>query len=271
LTESFEVTLAEKMVHFDSSQIKKMAIMGEFMLEAVESVIDTKNLKNIKLPNISQDWLDFLQPEFSEPYMADLRTFLAERLKGGATIYPPMNSVFEALRLTSLSRVKVVILGQDPYHGPGQAHGLSFSVRSGHKNPPSLENIFSELVRDMNCPKPSSGDLSPWAAQGVLLLNSVLTVEMGQAGAHQGKGWEKFTDKIIEILNEQSKNLVFILWGAYAQKKAKLVSREKHLVIETVHPSPLSAYRGFFGSAPFSQANQYIQSSGHTPIDWRLP
>ena len=180
------------------------------------------------------------------------------------TIYPPKHEYFTALNLTPFEKVKVVVVGQDPYHGPGQGHGLSFSVKPGVRFPPSLMNIFKELQSDIGAPMPKSGSLIPWAEEGVLLLNSVLTVEGGNANSHQGKGWEQFTDKIISILNEEKKNLVFILWGSYAQKKASFVDEKKHCVIREVHPSPLSAHRGFSGSKPFSKTNTYLKSTDST-------
>lgn len=222
-------------------------------------------MANIKL---TDSWLSHLQSEFEADYMKALRTFLKAEYDAGKKIYPDAKKYFNALDLVDLTNVKVVILGQDPYHGPGQAHGLSFSVPEGVKFPPSLQNIFKELQADLKVAIPKSGNLERWAKQGVLLLNSVLTVEDGRAAAHQGKGWEKFTDKIIEVVNRECDHVVFILWGAYAQKKAAYVDRSKHLVIESVHPSPLSSHRGFFGSKPFSKANQWLESKGLPPIDW---
>jgi uracil-DNA glycosylase len=202
--------------------------------------------------------------------LKELQTFLKSELSSGKTIFPPPNETFRALKLTALDQVKVVILGQDPYHGPGQAHGLSFSVPEGARFPPSLRNIYKELASDIGVPVPSSGNLSSWANQGVLLLNAVLTVESGLAGSHAGKGWEEFTDAIIKVVNENREGVVFILWGNYALKKKLLINTEKHHVITSVHPSPLSASRGFFGSRPFSKANAYLEKIGQTPIDWRV-
>jgi uracil-DNA glycosylase len=219
---------------------------------------------------LDPSWKQHLAAEFSKTHMIQLKNFLAEEYKKGKKIFPRGSEYFAAFNLTPFDRVKVVILGQDPYHGPGQAHGLSFSVKTGTAFPPSLQNIFKELKNDLDIDPPASGDLSAWAKQGVLLLNSVLTVEMGLAASHQGKGWEMFTDSVIQALNDQKENVVFILWGAYAQKKAAFVDRRRHLVIESPHPSPLSAHRGFFGSKPFSKTNQYLQSLSLTPIDWRL-
>jgi len=200
--------------------------------------------------------------------MIELKKFLKSEYDQNKIIYPARSQYFRALDLTPLEQVKVVILGQDPYHGPGQAHGLCFSVNEGVRFPPSLLNIYKERQADLGLAIPSSGDLSRWAQQGVLLLNSVLTVEKDQAASHQGRGWEKFTDQIISLVNEKCEHVVFILWGAYAQKKAAFVDRKKHLVLESVHPSPLSSHRGFFGSKPFSKANAYLLSRGQQPIDW---
>lgn len=200
--------------------------------------------------------------------MIELKKFLKSEYDKNKIIYPARSEYFRALDLTPLEEVKVVILGQDPYHGPGQAHGLCFSVNEGVRFPPSLLNIYKERQADLGLAIPQSGDLSRWAQQGVLMLNSVLTVEKDQAASHQGRGWEKFTDQIISLVNEKCENVVFILWGAYAQKKAAFVDRKKHLVLESVHPSPLSSHRGFFGSKPFSKANAYLLSRGQQPIDW---
>lgn len=208
--------------------------------------------------------------EFTKPYMVQLKKFLKSEYDAKKTIYPPGPEYFTALNLTPFEKVKVVVVGQDPYHGPDQAQGLSFSVKPGLRFPPSLLNIFKELQADVGAPLPKSGSLVPWAEAGVLLLNSVLTVEGGNANSHQGKGWEQFTDKIISLLNEEKKNLVFILWGAYAQKKASFVDEKKHCVIREVHPSPLSAHRGFLGSRPFSKTNAYFKKHGIKPINWEL-
>ncbi|MCB0368193.1 MAG: uracil-DNA glycosylase [Bdellovibrionales bacterium] len=226
---------------------------------------DNNITQNIQL---NKAWLNQLEPEFKKDYMKTLKTYLKEQLGQNKIIYPQGKNYFEALNRTPLDKVKVVILGQDPYHGPGQAHGLCFSVPKGVKPPPSLMNIFKEIRSDLGRPAQVTEDLSSWADQGVLLLNSVLTVEGGKAASHQGKGWEQFTDKIIQILNDKKENLVFILWGSYAQKKAAFVNREKHLVIESVHPSPLSAHRGFLGSKPFSKTNTYLKSKNISEINW---
>jgi uracil-DNA glycosylase len=224
-------------------------------------------MSDIKL---DPEWLQLLQSEFDAPYMQQLRKFLATEKAAGKTIYPPGSLWFNALNHTPFSKVKVVILGQDPYHGPHQAHGLCFSVMEGVKPPPSLLNIFAEIKRDLGLEQPAHGNLTAWADQGVLLLNAVLTVEQSKAGAHQGKGWETFTDRVVALLNEQRKHLVFLLWGSYAQKKGALIDRNKHLVLTSPHPSPLSAYRGFIGNGHFSQANLYLQKNGLEPINWQL-
>jgi uracil-DNA glycosylase len=220
---------------------------------------------------LESGWKLALEAEFSKPYMAHLRKFLADEVKKGRVIYPRPGEFFAALNSTPFSKVKVVILGQDPYHGPGQAHGLSFSVRPGVRPPPSLANIFKELKTDLGMARPDHGYLQSWADEGVLLLNATLSVQEGQAGSHQKKGWEAFTDQAIQQLNTQRENLVFILWGSYAQKKGAWIDRRRHLVIESPHPSPLSSHRGFFGSRPFSQANEYLVSKGLSPINWSLP
>lgn len=216
------------------------------------------------------DWAKLLNTELEKPYYKSLRSFLIDEYRQ-QRIFPRMYDIFNALHYTSYKETKVVILGQDPYHGAGQAHGLSFSVRPGVKPPPSLINIFKELKSDLNCRIPSHGCLTSWAKQGVLLLNTVLTVRERQANSHQGVGWEFFTDRIIELLNENSEPLVFILWGSPAQRKAAMITNSKHLILKSPHPSPLSAHRGFFGSKPFSQANAYLIKNGRTPIDWQLP
>jgi uracil-DNA glycosylase len=215
-------------------------------------------------------WSKELSEEFQKPYMKDLINFLENEYAQDKKIYPPQSEIFSALNLTPLNKVKVVVLGQDPYHGPGQAHGFSFSVKEGVTYPPSLKNIFTELKSCYGFEKIKNGNLTPWAKQGVLLLNAVLTVEEGHAGSHQNKGWEKFTDKIIEILNSKREGLVYILWGAYAQKKASFIDVKKNLILSSPHPSPLSSYRGFFGSKPFLKVNAYLEKSGDKPIDWAL-
>lgn len=221
---------------------------------------------------VDPEWKQALAAEFVAPYMTELRAFLEAEKRAGKVVYPPGPEIFNALNSTPLSRVKAVILGQDPYHGPGQAHGLCFSVRRGVAPPPSLQNIFRELEQDLGIPRPRHGELTHWAQQGVLLLNSVLTVEAGQPGSHQGRGWEHFTDAAIRVLNEQCEHLVFLLWGSYAQRKGRIIDAQRHLVLKAVHPSPLSANRGgWFGHRHFSQANRYLQEHGRSPIDWSLP
>ena len=217
---------------------------------------------------LEPSWKTRLQDEFRQPYMAELRRFLLERKRAGAVVYPPGPLIFNALDSTPFDAVKVVILGQDPYHGPGQAHGLCFSVRDGVEPPPSLLNIYREIREDLGVTTPASGNLQGWADQGVLLLNAVLTVERSRAGAHQGKGWERFTDRIVGELNEGREGLVFLLWGSYAMKKGTVIDRRRHLVLTAPHPSPLSAHRGFFGCRHFSQANRWLQQRGVAPIRW---
>ncbi|MCR9120642.1 MAG: uracil-DNA glycosylase [Phyllobacteriaceae bacterium] len=220
---------------------------------------------------LHESWLAPLQTDFDSAYMADLRQFLVAEKAAGKRIFPPGSEWFHALDATPLDRVKVVILGQDPYHGPGQAHGLCFSVRPRVRIPPSLVNIYKEMETDLGIPPAAHGHLESWAKQGVLLLNSVLTVEAHQAASHRGRGWERFTDAVIRLVDARQTPAVFILWGSYAQKKAAFVDRSKHLVLKAPHPSPLSAHNGFFGSKPFSQANGFLERNGIAPIDWRLP
>lgn len=226
---------------------------------------------NAEQIQLEESWKTRLLPEFEKPYMMELKSFLRSEKQNGKIIYPPGPEMFAALNKTPFHTVKVVIIGQDPYHGPNQAHGLSFSVRENVRFPPSLQNILKELNQDVGAPIPRSGDLSHWADQGVLLLNACLSVEQGKPLSHQTRGWEFFTDRIIHLLNEERENVVFILWGSFAQKKAQFVDRKRHFVVESPHPSPLSAHRGFFGSKPFSKTNQYLVSKGLTPIDWNLP
>jgi uracil-DNA glycosylase len=217
---------------------------------------------------LEPSWRARLADEFKQPYMTELRRFLLERKRAGAVIYPPGNLIFNALDSTPFERVRVVILGQDPYHGPGQAHGLCFSVREGVELPPSLRNIYREIADDLGCQPSANGNLQPWAEQGVLLLNAVLTVERGQAGAHQGKGWERFTDRVVKELNDHREGLVFLLGGSYAMKKGDVIDRNRHLVLTAPHPSPLSAHRGFFGCRHFSKANAWLEKLGEQPIRW---
>ncbi len=217
---------------------------------------------------LESSWKSRLQDEFGLPHMTALRQFLLERKRAGASVYPPGSLIFNALNSTPFEAVKVVILGQDPYHGPGQAHGLCFSVPDGVPQPPSLVNIFREIESDLGLPPPSSGNLQGWADQGVLLLNAVLTVERGRAGAHQGKGWERFTDRVVVELNRGRDGLVFLLWGSYAMKKGAVIERDRHLVLTAPHPSPLSAHRGFFGCRHFSKANEWLARRGEEPVRW---
>ncbi|MCB9072816.1 MAG: uracil-DNA glycosylase [Bdellovibrionaceae bacterium] len=220
---------------------------------------------------IDPSWQKVLQSEFDSPYMDELRTFLKKEIDAGKQIYPKSNEIFAAFNATPFSEVKVVILGQDPYHGPGQAHGLCFSVRPGVQLPPSLKNIYKELKSDLGILPAQHGYLMSWAKQGVFLLNSVLTVESGQPASHKDRGWERFTDQAVARLNDCDRPMVFLLWGSYAQKKGAFIDRKKHLVLESVHPSPLSASRGFFGCHHFSKANQYLIAHQISPIDWELP
>jgi uracil-DNA glycosylase len=226
------------------------------------------NNDNTSAIRLHESWRAVLQPEFDAAYMSELKAFILAERKAGKTIFPPAANWFAALDATPLDEVKVIILGQDPYHGPGQAHGLSFSVPHGVRMPPSLQNIYKEMEADLGTAPPGHGNLEHWASQGVLLLNSVLTVEAHQAGSHQGRGWEKFTDAVIRHIAERPEPAVFILWGSYAQKKAAFVDSQKHLVLKSAHPSPLSAHRGFFGSKPFSKANEFLIRNGMTAIDW---
>ena len=219
---------------------------------------------------LHKSWLNALADEFELPYMKDLKLFLLQQKQMGKTIYPQGDDIFNALNTTHFNKVKVVILGQDPYHGPDQAHGLCFSVTEGVKTPPSLRNIYKELNQDVNFEIPNHGNLQSWANQGVLLLNSVLTVNQGQAGSHQGKGWERFTDKIISCLNQQHSNIVYMLWGAYAHKKGCNIDSSCNLVLKSVHPSPLSAHRGFLGCRHFSQCNDYLLLQNRKAITWQV-
>lgn len=216
-------------------------------------------------------WQAILAAEFNAPYMQDLKAFLRQEKDQQKKIYPHSADWFHALETTPLDEVKVVILGQDPYHQPGQAHGLCFSVKPGVKVPPSLVNIYKELESDLGVTPVKHGYLESWAKQGVLLLNAVLTVEDSNANAHQGKGWEQFTDKVIETINERCEHVVFMLWGSYAQKKGSVIDLQRHLVLKAPHPSPLSAHRGFLGCRHFSQANDYLVQHGKSPINWQLP
>ena len=216
---------------------------------------------------IEHSWKERLQEEFDKPYFRTLTDFVRQEYASGV-VYPPARLIFNAFDLCPFDDVKVVIIGQDPYHGPGQAHGLCFSVNEGVQFPPSLNNIFKEIHDDLGKPIPATGDLTRWERQGVLLLNATLTVRQHQAGSHQGRGWETFTDAVIRKLNDERENLVFILWGSYAQKKGAVIDRSRHLVLQSVHPSPLSAYAGFFGNHHFSKANEWLKEHGMAEIDW---
>ncbi len=222
------------------------------------------------LDHLETDWADLLKGEFEKPYYKQLCTFLLDEY-ATKEIYPERDNIFSALNLTPFVKTKVVILGQDPYHRPGQAHGLSFSVKPGVTPPPSLKNIFKELHSDIGYPIPNHGYLVKWAKEGVLLLNTVMTVRRGEPNSHKGKGWEIFTDRIISLLNEKSEPIVFILWGSPAQAKRKLITSNRHFIIESSHPSPLSARRGFFGSRPFSRTNECLVNVGEQVIDWKIP
>lgn len=219
---------------------------------------------------LDKGWFMLLQDEFEQPYFRDLEAFLSARGSAGIEIYPAPENIFLALNLTPIEKVKVVLLGQDPYHGPGQAHGLAFSVLPGQRLPPSLVNIFRELHSDLGGIPPVAGRLDQWARQGVLLLNTVLTVEKGQAAAHRGRGWERFTDRVIKTVNQHCQPTVFLLWGADAQKKSALIDLSRHRILCAPHPSPLSAYRGFLGCRHFSLCNDYLLSKGRTPVNWYL-
>ncbi len=221
------------------------------------------------MTNITTDWATALSEEFTKPYYQELSIFIADEYAAG-DVFPPKEDIFAAFNLTPLERVKCVIIGQDPYHGEGQAEGLSFSVKPGVPLPPSLVNIYKELNSDLGADVPNHGSLVKWAKEGVLLLNAVLTVRAHQANSHQGMGWEKFTDACIKALNEVDRPIVFILWGAYAGKKEKMLTNPKHMIIKSPHPSPLSSYRGFFGSKPFSRTNEFLVANGVEPIEWAL-
>ncbi|TBL81295.1 uracil-DNA glycosylase [Paenibacillus thalictri] len=224
-------------------------------------------MSNVILKN---DWAQLLEPEFAKPYYKELRQFLRQEYST-RRVYPDMYDIYNALHYTSYADVKVVILGQDPYHGPGQAHGLSFSVKPGIPAPPSLQNMYKELRSDLGCSIPDNGYLLKWAKQGVMLLNTVLTVRESTPNSHKGQGWEMFTDRVISLLAEREKPVVFILWGSHAQQKQQLIQGRHHFIIKSPHPSPLSAHRGFFGSRPFSKANQFLEQAGMGAIDWQIP
>jgi len=228
-------------------------------------------MNETKKVQLHDSWLSRLGDQFDMDYMLKLREFLVTRKRHQAVIYPPGAQIFNALNSTPFEQVRVVILGQDPYHGPGQAHGLCFSVQPGVRIPPSLANIYREIQDDLGIAPPHHGYLQSWAEQGVLLLNAVLTVERGQAGSHQGKGWETFTDVVVQLLNDEADGLVFMLWGSYALQKGAVINRRKHLVLTAPHPSPLSAHRGFLGCRHFSSANKYLEQRQKLPIDWSIP
>ncbi len=223
-----------------------------------------------KRPDIGDGWYEVLEPEFRAPYFADLRAFLVAERKEH-TVYPPGPRIFAAFNATPFDQVRVVILGQDPYHGPGQAHGLSFSVPAGVPPPPSLANMFVELHRDLGIPRSRHGDLSSWADQGVLLLNATLTVRASSAGSHQGQGWERFTDAAIRALSQHHQGLIFLLWGRFAQQKVSLIDADRHYILQAPHPSPLSAHKGFIGCGHFSRVNELLNAQGKPSIDWALP
>ncbi len=224
-----------------------------------------------RIIQLESSWLAPLAGEFDQPYMQELRAFLLAEKRAGKRVYPSGKELFNAFNHTPLDKVKVVILGQDPYHGEGQAHGLCFSVRPGVRVPPSLQNIYKEIQAELGLPIPTHGHLTAWAEQGVLLLNSVLSVEAELAASHQGRGWEMFTDRVIEVINRERVGVVFMLWGSYAQRKGAIIDSKRHCVLKAPHPSPLSVHRGFFGCGHFIAANRYLQDRGITPIDWRLP
>ena len=228
-------------------------------------------MNEMRKVQLHDSWLGRLGDQFEQEYMHKLRAFLVTRKAHQAIIYPPGAQIFNALNTTPFDQVRVVILGQDPYHGPGQAHGLCFSVQPGVRVPPSLANIYREIQADLGIAPPGHGYLQSWAQQGVLLLNAVLTVERGQAGSHQGKGWEIFTDAIVKLLNDEREGLVFMLWGSYAMKKGASINGRKHLVLKAPHHSPLSAHRGFLGCRHFSSANDYLRQQQQPPIDWSVP
>ncbi len=242
------------------------------MISIIDRCINGERMRDIKAKiKLDSSWLSILDNEFKQPYMHELMDFLSIENQQGKIIFPPEELIFNSFNATPFNSVKVVILGQDPYHGPDQAHGLCFSVLPGVRLPPSLRNIFKEIEQDLNVPVSAHGCLQSWAEQGVLLLNATLTVEQSSAGSHQGHGWEQFTDKAIQLLNEQREGLVFLLWGSHAQKKGQFIDGHKHLVLKAPHPSPLSAHRGFFGTQHFSLTNDYLVQQGLDPIDWSLP
>lgn len=221
-------------------------------------------------PRLNEGWKNRLKKEFGSPYFAELKEFLVQEKAAGHTIFPPGSMIFNAFDQTPFEEVKVVLLGQDPYHGPGQAHGLCFSVADGIPHPPSLQNIFKELRDDLGYAIPKSGNLEKWARQGVLLLNATLTVRAASAGSHQNKGWEQFTNAVIRLLSDEKEGLIFILWGRYAQAKESIIDTGKHFILKAAHPSPLSAYNGFYGCRHFSKVNEILTNTGRKPVDWRI-
>ncbi len=224
--------------------------------------------EQVTSPKINASWKIKLQHEFNADYFRQLKAFLLQEKAQNKTIYPPGSLIFNAFDSTPFEAVRVVILGQDPYHGPGQAHGLCFSVSGNMNQPPSLKNIFKELHQDLGIPVPASGNLQKWAGQGVLLLNATLTVRMGEAGSHQNQGWEQFTDAVIRLISAEKKNVIFMLWGKYAQAKEVLIDPRKHFILKAAHPSPFSAYQGFFGCRHFSRANEILRNIGSEPVNW---
>jgi len=257
--------LALGLMYADKPEVFSNQRVPSWLLESIETEADEAK----DLPDVPESWQPILADTLKEPYIQKLSEFLAKE-SSQHTIYPKHEDTFSALELTAFEDVRVLILGQDPYHGEGQAHGLSFSVQDGVSIPPSLRNIFKELDADLGYSAPESGFLKAWAEQGILMLNTVLTVRKGEANSHKNKGWETFTDYIIEQLNSKEEAIIFVLWGNYAQKKAKLIDETKHYIIRSVHPSPLSAHNGFFGSKPFSKINELLAQMGHEPIDWEL-
>jgi uracil-DNA glycosylase len=266
------------MCNYSNLQGRRLCIFDEHLgfivqnsssLLLVKHRVSSKTMESTDI-KIEPQWLNRLKPEFDKEYMRKLKSFLASEYKAGKVIYPQKKDYFAAFNETPFESVKAVIVGQDPYHGPNQAHGLCFSVQPGIKTPPSLVNIFKELKSDLGIEPPKCGSLLSWAKEGVFLLNSSLTVEHSFAGSHQKKGWEEFTNAVLKKLNEREKPLAFILWGSFAQKKAAFVDSKKHLVLKAPHPSPLSAHRGFFGTKPFSKVNDFLKSKDIEPIDWSL-
>lgn len=265
-TDTFYAALSNKVSPHNGKAFKNvptpcLSIFGTWMSTPDNTTVS---------PEIGEGWYEPLAAEFQAPYFAELKAFLvAERAT--QTVFPKARQIFAAFNATPFDRVRVVVLGQDPYHGPGQAHGLSFSVPPGIPPPPSLQNMFAELQRDLGLPRSASGDLTSWAEQGVLLLNATLTVRSGEAGSHQGRGWERFTDAVIRAVSEHHQGVVFLLWGRYAQQKSALIDADRHYILQAPHPSPLSAHRGFIGCGHFSKVNELLMAQGKPAIDWALP